>query len=267
MVGLSYALTEERGAPDFVMGYHNNKILIIDDEKSICEGYSCLLNAYGFKCLTASNGKEGLELFRKVNPPFIITDTQMPVMNGLELIGQIRSRENPKTPCRIVSMSASTIHKGACIMAGADQFLPKPVQEYDLLNALFDKVLDPKPNILIVDDHVINRKILTRHLQRDYEIDTAENGKVALDKFKPGKYQLITMDHKMHEMNGVEATKAIRKIENKLSLNTDDRTPIIAVTASAMDFEQKQMIDAGVNEVVVAPYDAKELKRIIKSFL
>lgn len=119
-------------------------------------------------------------------------------------------------------------------------------------------------HILLVEDNEMNMKVARRFLERwDYNIDTAENGLEALDKFKANTYDLILMDLHMPEMDGWEATTAIRNIESDMSR----KIPIIALTADVMIDDLDKLYATGMNDYVTKPFNSNELKAKIEGHL
>ncbi len=119
-------------------------------------------------------------------------------------------------------------------------------------------------HILLVEDNEMNMKVAKRFLERwDYNIDTAENGLEALDKFKANSYDLILMDLHMPEMDGWEASTAIRDIENGAS----GKTPIIALTADVMINDIDKLYAAGMDDYVTKPFNSDELKAKIEGHI
>ncbi|MCX6248522.1 MAG: response regulator [Bacteroidetes bacterium] len=119
-------------------------------------------------------------------------------------------------------------------------------------------------NILIVEDNLINQNIVSRLLVKwNANTDTAENGKVAVQKVKENQYQLVLMDLHMPEMNGYEATQKIREMEGDYYKNL----PILAVTASAFVEDRKKICDSGMNGYIIKPFHPAELNSKISRFL
>ncbi|MCK4974213.1 MAG: response regulator, partial [Sulfurimonas sp.] len=114
--------------------------------------------------------------------------------------------------------------------------------------------------VLIVEDNITNQLILLGLLE-DYilEIDVANNGKEAVEYFKNNKYELIFMDIQMPIMDGYEATKIIREL--------DENIPIIALTANAMKDDMQKTIDAGMNEHITKPLNVKELFDTLRKYI
>jgi signal transduction histidine kinase/CheY-like chemotaxis protein len=118
----------------------------------------------------------------------------------------------------------------------------------------------PNLRILLVEDNRINRKIATRMLEsQGHRVATAENGRQGVDRFRDGGFDVILMDVQMPEMDGFEATQAIRSVET----GTGHRTPIIAMTAHAMKGDRERCLEAGMDGYVSKPVTAEELRKAI----
>lgn len=116
-------------------------------------------------------------------------------------------------------------------------------------------------NILLVEDNLLNQRIVTFSLKKyNHEVTIANNGVEAIEKFKENKYDVILMDIMMPIMDGLEATVKIREIENMN--NIPSRTPIIALTANTMDNDRDKCISYGMDEFMAKPFDIEKLKSI-----
>jgi CheY-like chemotaxis protein len=119
-------------------------------------------------------------------------------------------------------------------------------------------------NVLLVEDNLINQKIVVLSLQKLVKnIDIANNGKEALDKFGTTKYDIILMDIQMPVMDGIVATKKIREIEQ----STNTLTPIIAITANALAGDKEICLAAGMDDYVSKPFQVEVLIQKIKNLL
>jgi len=117
-------------------------------------------------------------------------------------------------------------------------------------------------NILLVEDNELNQKFAIAVVRKiGHQIDVAENGLVGLNKFKDKKYDLILMDIQMPDMNGIEATKAIRQLEALEQKGS--HIPIIAVTAFALEQDRKNCTEAGMDDFLAKPYKPHELEQKI----
>ncbi|MBR4211168.1 MAG: response regulator, partial [Oscillibacter sp.] len=124
-----------------------------------------------------------------------------------------------------------------------------------------------KVKLLLVEDNEINREIATILLEEaGFQLDTAENGKVAVEKIaaaRPGDYQLVLMDIQMPVMNGYEATKAIRGLQNPGLANI----PIVAMTANAFSEDIQAARDAGMNSHIAKPIDVATMLATLEEIL
>jgi len=132
------------------------------------------------------------------------------------------------------------------------------------------KDLDYKPielkdaNVLLVEDNLINQKIVILSIQKLVRnIDVANNGKEALDKFGSSKYDVVLMDIQMPVMDGIIATKKIRELES----STNRHTPIIAITANALAGDKENCLAAGMNDYISKPFQPEVLISKMKNLL
>jgi CheY-like chemotaxis protein/nitrogen-specific signal transduction histidine kinase len=127
------------------------------------------------------------------------------------------------------------------------------------------KEKEVKPlNILLVEDNLLNQKFAIATLRKEgHKIDIAENGKIAINLYKKKKYDLILMDIQMPVMDGIEATKEIRKIE--MSKKIKEQTKIIAITAYVMERDRSMCLGAGMNEYLAKPFKPNDLIHLINS--
>jgi CheY-like chemotaxis protein len=118
-----------------------------------------------------------------------------------------------------------------------------------------------QPRVLLVEDHAVNRMLATRLLAKlGCEVEIAENGRIACERTSQGDYDLIFMDCQMPEMDGYEATRAIREHE----LAQHRHTPIIALTANAMSQDRERCLEAGMDDYVTKPYSVADFERALQ---
>jgi len=116
--------------------------------------------------------------------------------------------------------------------------------------------------ILLAEDNPINQKVAQMHLKKlGHIVETANNGKIALEMYTKNDYDLIFMDIQMPEMDGIESTKRIREFEQEIS--EEKPIIIIALTANAMKGDKEACINAGMNEYMSKPFKPAELKRVL----
>jgi osomolarity two-component system sensor histidine kinase NIK1 len=116
-------------------------------------------------------------------------------------------------------------------------------------------------NILLVEDNLLNQRIVTFSLKKyNHDVIIANNGVEAIEKFRENKFDVILMDIMMPVMDGLEATIKIRE-EEKLN-NVEKRTPIVALTANTMDNDRDKCISYGMDDFLSKPFDIEKLKII-----
>jgi osomolarity two-component system sensor histidine kinase NIK1 len=123
--------------------------------------------------------------------------------------------------------------------------------------------MEDKLNILLVEDNLLNQRIVTFSLKKfNHDVVIANNGLEALERFREKKFHVILMDIMMPVMDGLEATIKIREEEQLTGVET--RTPIIALTANTMDNDRDKCISYGMDEFMSKPFDIGRLKTIFK---
>jgi CheY-like chemotaxis protein/signal transduction histidine kinase len=141
---------------------------------------------------------------------------------------------------------------------------PEPEKAVKQLLPLKRKIALKDANILLVEDNAINQKIIILSLKNMVKnIDVANNGKDALDKFGITKYDLILMDIQMPIINGIVATKKIRELE----ATSNTQTPIIAITANALSGDKENCLAAGMNDYVSKPFQVEQLVQKMQNLL
>lgn len=121
--------------------------------------------------------------------------------------------------------------------------------------------MEDKLSILLVEDNVLNQRIVTFSLKKyNHDVTIANNGFEAIDRFKENKFDVVLMDLMMPEMDGLEATLKIREFEKEKGVSS--HTPIIALTANTMDNDRDKCLAYGMNEFMAKPFDIEKLKQI-----
>ncbi len=260
-------------------------VLIVDDDKTMLQTATDTLTSLGANVEQANNGLEALGMIehrhlsgRDYN--VIIIDWKMPEIDGLETIKRIRSDIDSKIPILLISAYDWSDIEDKARTAGANGFVSKPLFRstlYDKINDLIGKEsgsVEPEDdysdlngiNILVAEDNDINWEIISAMLAMfGITTERAENGRVCVDmlsKAEEGSYDLIFMDVQMPEMNGLDATRTIRKLENPWAASI----PIVAMTADAFSENIMECLDAGMNGHIAKPVDIKlvikEIRRI-----
>lgn len=284
---------ESRKAPDCevstAIDLKDKRILVIDDNDSSRRFLSKRLSFWGAKVKEAESGKKAiLELEKnksKSRVKLIFIDCFMPEMDGFETYKRISGQLDSE--CRIVMMLTS-YNQGLNLkrlkQENISNYLIKPIKQSELkksVNIAFGFAIpDEEPNgglsvendsigshplnILLVDDSVDNRLLIEIFLKKTkHTFTTAENGLLAVEKFKTGKYNLILMDIHMPVMDGYSATREIRKWEREQNLQP---ALIIALTANALKEDEKKSLDVGCDLHLTKPIKKEKLLKTIAEY-
>ncbi|MDO9529432.1 MAG: response regulator, partial [Syntrophales bacterium] len=267
------------------------KVLVVDDNKTSRMILSRVLSGLGALVVKAEDGKQGLAEFKRAadaGAPFqlALIDRHMPVMDGFELAKHIKEEVGDVKDTAVMMLTSDDRYGdiSRCKELGISFYLVKPVKKANLLDAIaavlgrkttlaIGRVPDVKPvdfsktrpfNILLVEDSADNRLLIQSYFKRTSDhIDIAENGEIAVEKFKSGKYDLVLMDVQMPVMDGYTATREIRKWERE---SGGKETPIIALTAHAMAEDAKKSLDAGCTHHLTKPIRKATLMETIQRY-
>jgi CheY-like chemotaxis protein len=260
-------------------------VLIVDDDETMLQTTVDILESLGASAEQAQNGLEALGMIEHRHLSgrdydAIIIDWKMPEIDGLETIRRIRSEIDANIPILLISAYDWSDIEDKAKEAGANAFVSKPLFRstlYDKINNLIGKEsrsIEPEDDysdleglhILVAEDNDVNWEIISAILAM-YGIttDRAENGRVCVDMMRTaaeGSYELIFMDVQMPDMNGLDATRAIRKLEDPWASSI----PIVAMTADAFSENVTECLNAGMNGHIAKPVDIKivikEIRRI-----
>jgi CheY-like chemotaxis protein/two-component sensor histidine kinase len=248
--------------------------LVVDDSKDLREYFLLLAKQIGFDCDAAASGDEALEMISRPGADYnlFFIDWYMPGMDGIELTRRIREKGDTQSIITMISATEWAKIEEEAKAAGVNRFLPKPLFPSaiaDCVNELTAGVFDNEDSglinqsgeairgmhLLLVDDIEINREIVQVLLEPwDVLVECAENGKIAVDMFreKGDEYDMIFMDVHMPEMDGYEATRHIRAIDDMPWAKV---VPIIAMTANVFREDIEKCLAAGMNDHVGKPLD------------
>lgn len=261
------------------------QVLIVDDDEIMLRTAADSLESLGATAEQARSGMEALEMIKKRHHSdkdydVIIVDWKMPELDGIETIKRIRSEIKTNIPILLISAYDWSDIEDKAKEAGVIGFVSKPLFRstlYDKINSLIgkeSKSSEPEDDysdlkgmsILVAEDNDINWEIISAMLTM-FGIDTkrAENGRICVDVMRTaekGSYDLIFMDVQMPEMNGLDATRAVRRLENAWAASI----PIVAMTADAFSENVTECMNAGMNGHIAKPVDIKlvikEIRRI-----
>ena len=218
----------------------------------------------------------------------ILLDMQMPELDGFD-VAKIIKDDPSGEDVRIILLSSSGQRGDTdrCKEVGISGYLPKPIKQSDLFDAILMTMGLPSEetptvitrhtiyearetfNILLAEDNLINQTLAIKLLEaRGHRVALASNGVEAVAEFKKGDFDLILMDIQMPEMDGFEATKAIRDLEGerrKEETSTSERIPIVAMTAHALTGDRERCIAAGMDDYVSKPIKPEALYSVINN--
>ena len=263
------------------------RVLVVDDNKPAQLILKALLKQMKFNVDLASSGQEALqavtEADNKIDPyEIVFLDWQMPNMDGLEVARRMQALPLKHRPYHLMvtAYGREEVFKNAEPLGIAD-ILIKPVNASMLFDSLAGLLGDVQQtgtlinqtsnlfsrgslrdrlktiegsNILLVEDNEINQEVATELLEDSgFVVDLAGNGRIAVEKVKNNHYDLVLMDVQMPEMDGIEATLAIRQDSYYQNL------PIVAMTASVLQGDRDKCIEAGMNDYVAKPIEPDKL--------
>ena len=259
-------------------------VLVVDDDDVVLETTANSLESLGVTVECAKNGTEALRMISERHSSgndygVIILDWKMPDMNGIETVRRIRAEIDEKVPILLMSAYDRSEIEDEAKNAGANGFIGKPLFRsslYDKISHVLGKEIktaEPEDDyselegihVLVAEDNDINWEIIQAILGM-YGItsDRAENGRICvemMEKAEEDSYTLIFMDVQMPEMNGLDATRAIRKLENPWAASI----PIIAMTADAFSENVTECLNAGMDGHIAKPVDVKlVIKEVLK---
>ncbi len=254
---------------------HDKRVLIVDDNGTNRRILMLQTEKWGMSPRETEHPSQALEWVRNGEPfELAILDLQMPEMDGIMLTREIRKLRDEKSLPIILLTSLGRREIGADDLEFA-AYLTKPLKPsalYDALAGIFarnmvsPKVESAKPviddelgkrhplRILLAEDNAVNQKLAIRILeQMGYRADVASNGIEAVESIQRQTYDVILMDVQMPEMDGLDATREIRKLANVAQPH------IIAMTANALEGDREMCLAAGMNDYISKPIRVNEL--------
>ena len=285
VIRLTLGIQNEKRCVEKIVELEGLKALVVDDDFNTCDSVTKMLVKVGMRSEWTLSGKEAVLRAKQsleLGDAFkaYIIDWRLPDMNGVEVTRQIRSLGDD-TPIIILTAYDWSEIEVEAKAAGVTAFCAKPMFMSDLretlLSALGQKETVEKEGILpgagvdfrdkcilLVEDNELNREIAMEILKEyGFRVDIAENGAIAVEKVKtsdPEKYQLVLMDVQMPIMNGYEATRQIRALDNTALA----QIPIFAMTANAFDEDRKKALACGMNGFLSKPIVIEELIHVLQ---
>ncbi len=278
-VSFMFRLHSEQREPQEIEELRNHRALVVDDDFNTCDSVSYMLGQIGMRAEWTLSGKEALlrthqAVTRCDRYCVYIIDWLLPDMNGVEVARRIRSEMGDRALIVILTAYDWTDIEEEAREAGVTAFCSKPLFLSELRRCLCS-IIDnrqgrekedageapgiQKGRILLTEDIEMNQEIAVVILtDAGFSVEVAENGQVAVDmlrKSEPGYYQLVLMDIQMPVMNGYEAAKEIRSLEDRELASI----PIIAMTANAFEEDKQAALSSGMNGHIAKPIDVDNL--------
>ncbi len=289
--------------PEIFNSFKGLYALAVDDSPTNLEVVKCQLESWGFCVETASSGENALKLLYQAiadGKEFAVAvlDMLMPEMSGADLARVIKSSSKLKNlPLILLSSMEEQPSLQELNNMGFSSYIAKPIRQSSLFNALAKAIpsaayilakkesrqerADAASNtrseikrknvkILLAEDNEINQEVANEILTKlGCQLDIVENGKEALEAVLKKEYDMVFMDCQMPEMDGFEATKAIREHEKdgKVLYQAGNRLPIVALTANAIKGDREVCLKAGMDDYLSKPIEPFKLIEMINSKL
>ncbi|MFO0548801.1 MAG: response regulator [Polyangiaceae bacterium] len=242
-------------------------VLLVDDSPLIHRHTVPMLEEQGFSVVSARDGAEGLKVVESQRVDLVITDVEMPIMDGYELCRAIKARsESAHVPVLICSTlgEAADLERG--FDAGADDYLVKPVVLEELSTRVHVLIAGSLPcsreRILVVDDSPAQRHFVADCLSRQgFEVVTAQDGAVALERARIVRPALVVSDYEMPVMSGFELVHALRRDPELRNI------PVIMLTARDSKRDMAQLRAAGASAYLVKPFAQDKCVAIVERTL
>jgi signal transduction histidine kinase/CheY-like chemotaxis protein len=268
------------------------KVLVVDDNPTNRRVLEEMLSRWGLNSTSAECGEQALGLLlaaRESETPFelVLTDMHMPNMDGFSLVERIRQK--PELATATIMMLSSAGRRGdaaRCQELGMAAYLLKPIRQSELREAI-GRVLGAREyegalplltrysletageptaslRVLVAEDNAVNQRLASRLLEkRGHRVVVANNGREAVEALEKERFDLVLMDVQMPEMDGFEATAAIREKEK----GSGNRQPVIALTAHAMKGDREKCIAGGMDGYLTKPIRPQELDELLQSYV
>ena len=289
VINIEFRLQADRKQVEVIKELEGMRALVVDDDFAICDSVTKMLVQLGLRADWTMYGKEAVlhaKQAQELADEFkaYIIDLYLPDLSGLEVVRQIRREVGEDIPIIILTAYDWTTVEHEAREAGVTAFCNKPIFLSTLRETLVSAIcadvsgsseeILPKAsddikgkNLLLVEDNELNREIAVAILSESgFNVECACDGTEAVEKMKnaePDDYDLILMDVQMPIMDGYEATKAIRSMDDPVK----SHIPIIAMTANAFDEDKRNALASGMNDHIAKPLDMDKLFAVLRRYL
>ena len=280
---LDLSAPQATALPPTFMG---RSMLVINDNVVCRQGLARTLESLGVQTVAFASGALAVAWMADTTAPLrpvidaVLIDAHMPGMDGLQAAEQLRALPGcAKLPLLMLTSASASGEVRRAKDAVIAAYLSKPVARDDVVQALArvwdvpvaapaelltgHSVLEERPrlSVLLVEDNLVNQKLAATLLRNwGHRVTVAENGQLALDQLAAAPFDVILMDMMMPVMDGLEATRCIRAIE------TSRRTPIVAMTANAMESDRERCLAAGMDDYIAKPIKPRQLQKLLQNY-
>ncbi len=264
-------------------------VLIVDDNATSRHVLGGIFARWGMDVKVAESGDSALVALNKAVaegealPRLLLLDTRMPGMDGFAVLHRIGKNPEWRNIPVILMTHVGKPDNNCNRTEGIAACVTKPVRQTCLLDAVLsalgNKTVDERHSkasrqtssgsdqplrILLVEDDKVNQKVAIKSLEKwGHEVTVVENGREAVAAHESGAFDLILMDCRMPEMDGYQATAAIRRHEQ----STGEYIPIVAMTANVMKGDRQRCIDAGMDDYISKPFSKQDLREAIRKVI
>lgn len=263
-------------------------VLIVDDNATNRHILEEVLTNWHMRAVAVESGAAAFGLLEKslrLDQPFaiVLLDAHMPVMDGFAVAERI-SQDRRYAAVRLVMLTSAGQPEDVarCRKLGVSGYLTKPIKQSELFDAIVSAIGQPEGErppaplrkklrsrhrglrVLVAEDNQVNQLVATRIFERlGHQVTVVNNGREALAAVQGGKFDLVAMDVQMPEMDGLDATSAIRAWEKQAGTHV----PIIAMTAHAMKGDRERCLTAGMDGYTSKPIRIRQLEQAITQLI
>ncbi len=230
-------------------------ILVVDDLRSMRLTLWAILEDAGHNVVTVEDGYQAIEAVRKMHFDAIFMDIKMPGINGVQTFREVKKIDSKAVVIMMTAYSVEDLVKEA-VEEGAYAIVYKPF-DIDKIISTIEEVLSEKTLILVVDDQFGDRETLKAILQgKGYRVATANDGKETIRMVKEGHYDIIFLDIRLPDMNGVEIFEGAESLNNK--------AVVIMMTGYTEEQLIKRAIGSGAYTCIHKPFDMEKVIALVE---
>jgi signal transduction histidine kinase/CheY-like chemotaxis protein len=269
------AMLEEPDMPAF-------HVLVVDDNETNRTVIENMLTAWGMTVTQAHNGREALDILMNPALPdgsfeLALVDMNMPELDGLGLAEAVRQSGRHKQLKMVLLSSVSTpddVRRAQEV--GFQRFVAKPLRKAELRQAIVGISAElggdlpheiPRLNkrVLVVEDNTVNQEVCSQMLRRlGCEVKVASSALEGLRRLGEDRFDMVLMDIQMPGMDGVEALSWFRRgSTSRFTFLTPSTTPVVAVTANALEGDERRFLDLGFDAYLSKPFRQSQLQKVL----